>query len=194
MEFATRTIHAGQPSEPGTGSLVAPIFQTSTFEQDAPGVHQGFDYSRTNNPTRARLETVLADLEGVAHAAVFASGLAAENAVLQAFLKPGDEIVIPPDVYGGTYRLLTRVFQPIGCTVRQVDVGQSGRAAGRAQPADTAGLDRVADQSAASRLRHRRHLRRGACAPARSSSSTTPSRRRSSSSRSRSAPTSSFTA
>jgi len=123
MEFATRTIHAGQPSEPGTGSLVAPIFQTSTFEQDAPGVHQGFDYSRTNNPTRARLETVLADLEGVAHAAVFASGLAAENAVLQAFLKPGDEVVIPPDVYGGTYRLLTRVFQPIGCTVRQVDVG-----------------------------------------------------------------------
>ena len=122
MEFATRTIHAGQPSEPGTGSLVAPIFQTSTFEQDAPGVHQGFDYSRTNNPTRARLETVLADLEGVAHAAVFASGLAAENAVLQAFLKPGDEVVIPPDVYGGTYRLLTRVFQPIGCTVRQVDV------------------------------------------------------------------------
>jgi cystathionine beta-lyase/cystathionine gamma-synthase len=123
MEFATRTIHAGQPSEPGTGSLVAPIFQTSTFEQDAPGVHQGFDYSRTSNPTRARLETVLADLEGVSHAAVFASGLAAENAVLQAFLKPGDEVVIPPDVYGGTYRLLTRVFQPIGCAVRQVDVG-----------------------------------------------------------------------
>jgi cystathionine gamma-lyase len=123
MEFATRTIHAGQPSEPGTGSLAAPIFQTSTFEQDAPGVHQGFDYSRTNNPTRARLETVLADLEGVSHAAVFASGLAAENAVLQALLKPGDEVIIPPDVYGGTYRLLTRVFQPIGCTVRQVDVG-----------------------------------------------------------------------
>ena len=65
MEFATRTIHAEQPSEPGTGSLVAPIFQTSTYEQEAPGVHQGFDYSRTNNPTRARLEAVLADLEGV---------------------------------------------------------------------------------------------------------------------------------
>ena len=66
MEFATRTIHAGQPSEPGTGALIAPIFQTSTFEQDAPGVHRGFDYSRTNNPTRARLEAVLAELEGVA--------------------------------------------------------------------------------------------------------------------------------
>ena len=125
MEFATRTIHAAQPSEPGTGSVIAPIFQTSTYEQDAPGVHQGFDYSRTNNPTRARLEAVLADLEGVDHAAVFASGLAAENAILQAWLKPGDEIVIPLDVYGGTYRLLTRIYQPLGCVVRQVDVADA---------------------------------------------------------------------
>ena len=122
MEFSTRTIHAAQPSEPGTGSLIAPIFQTSTYEQDAPGINRGFDYSRTNNPTRARLEAVLADLEGVAHAAVFASGLAAENAVLQAYLRPGDEIVIPLDVYGGTYRILTRVFAPAGCVVRQVDI------------------------------------------------------------------------
>ncbi len=65
MEFATKTIHAGQPSEPETGSLIAPIFQTSTYEQDEPGVNRGFDYSRTNNPTRARLEAVLAELEGV---------------------------------------------------------------------------------------------------------------------------------
>jgi cystathionine beta-lyase/cystathionine gamma-synthase len=122
MKFATRTVHAEQPSEPGTGALIAPIFQTSTYEQDAPGVNRGFDYSRTNNPTRARLEAVLADLEGVSWAAVFASGLAAENAVLQAYLKPGDEIVIPLDVYGGTYRILNRVFQPIGCVIRQVDV------------------------------------------------------------------------
>lgn len=122
MEFSTRTIHAAQASEPETGSLIAPLFQTSTYEQQAPGVHRGFDYSRTNNPTRARLEAVLADLEGVRHAAVYASGLAAENAILQAYLKPGDEIVIPQDVYGGTYRLLTRVFEPAGCVVRQVDV------------------------------------------------------------------------
>jgi cystathionine gamma-synthase/cystathionine gamma-lyase len=122
MEFSTRSIHAGQPSEPGTGALTAPIFQTSTYEQDAPGVHRGFDYSRTNNPTRARLEAVLADLEGVGHAAVFASGLAAENAVLQAYLKPGDEIVIPLDVYGGTYRILSKVFEPAGCLVRQIDI------------------------------------------------------------------------
>jgi cystathionine gamma-lyase len=123
MEFATKTIHAGQPSEPETGSLIAPIFATSTYEQAAPGVHRGFDYSRTNNPTRARLECVLAELEGVEHAALFASGLAAENAVLQAYLRPGDEIVIPLDVYGGTYRILNRVFQQYGCVIRQIDIG-----------------------------------------------------------------------
>ena len=121
MEFATRSIHAGQPAEPETGALVAPIFQTSTYEQSAPGVHHGFDYSRTNNPSRARLERVLGELEGANHAAVFASGLAAENAVLQGWLRPGDEIVFPTDVYGGTYRILTKVFEPIGCVLRQVD-------------------------------------------------------------------------
>ena len=126
MEFATKTIHAAQPSEPETGSLIAPIFQTSTYEQDEPGVNRGFDYSRTNNPTRARLEAVLAELEGVKYCATFGSGLAAENAVLQAYLKPGDEIVIPLDVYGGTYRILNKVFQPLGCVINQVDLGQPG--------------------------------------------------------------------
>jgi len=121
MRFATRTIHGAQPSEPETGALIAPIFQTSTYEQEAPGVHRGFDYSRTNNPTRQRLEEVLASLEGVAYGAVFASGLAAENAVLQAYLKPGDEIIVPLDVYGGTYRILTRVYEPLGCRVKAVD-------------------------------------------------------------------------
>lgn len=125
MKFATKTIHAGQPSEPETGSLIAPIFQTTTYEQDAPGHDKGFNYSRTNNPTRQRLETVLAELEGVKHAAVYASGLAAENAVFQSYLRPGDEIVIPIDVYGGTYRILNQVFQPIGVVVRQIDVGDS---------------------------------------------------------------------
>ena len=134
MEFSTRTIHAGQPSEPGTGSLIAPIFQTSTYEQQAPGVHLGFDYSRTNNPTRSRLEAVLADLEGVPHAAVFASGLAAENAILQAYLRPGDEIVIPLDVYGGTYRLLTKVYEPAGCVIRQVDVADAAAFAAALTP------------------------------------------------------------
>jgi len=122
MKFATKTIHAGQPSEPETGSLIAPIFQTTTYEQDSPGHDKGFNYSRTNNPTRQRLEEVIASLENVNHAALFASGLAAENAVLQAYLRPGDEIVIPPDVYGGTYRILNRVFQPFGIVIRQVDI------------------------------------------------------------------------
>src|ERR1700685_341847 len=121
MEFATKTIHAGQPSEPETGSLIATIFQTSTYEQDSPGHDKGFNYSRTNNPTRQRLEEVLAELEGVSYAALFSSGLAAENAVLQAYLRPGDEIVISLDGYGGTYRILNKVFQPLGVTVTQLD-------------------------------------------------------------------------
>src|SRR4029079_507632 len=126
MEFATKTIHAAQPSEPETGSLIAPIFQTSTYEQEAPGVNSGFDYSRTNHPTRARLDAVLAELQGVKCDAGYGSGLAAENAVLQAYLKPGDEIVIPLDVYGGTYRILNKGFQPLGCIVRQIDLGAPG--------------------------------------------------------------------
>jgi cystathionine beta-lyase/cystathionine gamma-synthase len=121
MKFSTKAIHEGQPSEPETGALVAPIFQTSTYEQESPGHDKGFSYSRTNNPTRQRLETVLAALEGVEYAAAFASGIAAENAVLQAYLRPGDEVVIPLDVYGGTYRILNKVFQPIGVVIKQID-------------------------------------------------------------------------
>ncbi len=123
MKFATKTIHAGQPSEPETGALIAPIFQTSTYEQEAPGQDKGYSYSRTNNPTRERLEAVLAELEGAKYAAAYASGLAAENAILQAYLRPGDEIIIPLDVYGGTYRILNRVFLPIGVVIRQIDTG-----------------------------------------------------------------------
>jgi len=121
MHFATRAIHAAQPSDPLTGALIAPIYQTSTYEQDSPGVNLGFDYSRTNNPTRQRLEDVIAELEGVQHCAVFASGLAAEHAVLHAYLQPNDEVVVPIDVYGGTYRLLTRVFANFNLTVTPVD-------------------------------------------------------------------------
>ncbi len=125
MKFGTKTIHAGQPSEPETGAVVAPIFQTSTYEQDEPGHDKGFSYSRTNNPTRQRLEVLLAELEGVKYAAAFASGIAAENAVLQAYLRPGDEIIIPRDVYGGTYRILNKVYQPFGIVTRQIDTGDS---------------------------------------------------------------------
>ena len=121
MDFATRTIHAGQPAEPETGAVVSPIFQTTTYQQIAPGEHRGYDYTRTSNPTRKRLEGVLADLEGGTCASVFGSGLAAEHAILQAYLKPGREIIVPGDVYGGTFRMLHKVFEPIGCVVTQVD-------------------------------------------------------------------------
>ncbi len=125
MQFATKTIHACQPCEPATGAVTTPIFQTSTFRQESPGVHQGFDYSRTSNPTRQRLEAVLAELEGVEHCAVFASGLCAENAILQAWLRPGDRILIPPDVYGGTHRLLHQVFAPMGVRIDSADFSDS---------------------------------------------------------------------
>ena len=121
MDFSTKTIHAGQPTEPHTGAIVAPIFQTTTFQQRGPGQHQGFDYTRTANPTRQRLEDVIAALEGASHAAVFGSGLAAEHAILQAYLRPGDRIIVPTDVYGGTYRLLDKVFEPLGCSVARVN-------------------------------------------------------------------------
>lgn len=121
MRFATRAIHAAQPSDAATGALIAPIYQTSTFEQESPGVNRGFDYARTNNPTRQRLEAVLAELEGVEYGAVFASGLAAEHAVLQAYLRPNDEVIVPIDVYGGTYRLLHRVFAGFNLRVTLVD-------------------------------------------------------------------------
>ena len=123
MEFSTKTIHFNQPSDPVTGSVVSPIYQTTTYQQEGPGENKGFDYSRTNNPTRKRLEGVLAELEGASHCAVFGSGLAAEHAILQAYLKPGTEIVVPQDVYGGTFRMLHKVFEPIGCIVKDVDFG-----------------------------------------------------------------------
>ena len=123
MRFDTLAIHFAQDSDPATGALVTPIAQTSTFVQESPGVHKGYDYTRTNNPTRATLERVLAALEGVEHCAVFASGLAAENAVLQALLRPGDRVVTTPDLYGGTFRLLRQVFQPLGVESVQADIG-----------------------------------------------------------------------
>lgn len=134
MHFATRAIHAAQPSDSHTGALIAPIYQTSTYEQEAPGVNHGFDYSRTNNPTRQRLEQVLAELEGASHCAVFASGLAAEHAVLHAYLKPGDHIVVPLDVYGGTFRLLNRVFATFNLEITPVDTTNPDRVAAAITP------------------------------------------------------------
>ena len=163
MHFATRAIHASQPSDPSTGALIAPIYQTSTFEQESPGVNLGFDYSRTNNPTRARLEEVLAELEGVSHCAVFASGLAAEHAILQAYLKPRDQVVVPLDVYGGTYRLLHRVFAAFDLTITPVDTTRLDAVADGDYRSDAAGVARDADQPSLAGVGHSCHRGARAC-------------------------------
>ena len=118
--FSTLAIHAGQEADPATGATVVPIYATSTYTQAAPGRHKGYEYSRTGNPTRAALETCLAALEGGERGLAFASGLAATTAVL-AILKPGDEVLAAADLYGGTYRLLERVFKPWGLVTRYTE-------------------------------------------------------------------------
>ncbi|WZP00646.1 cystathionine gamma-synthase [Isosphaeraceae bacterium EP7] len=118
--FSTRAIHAGQGPDPTTGATIVPIYATSTYTQDAPGQHKGYDYSRSGNPTRTALETCLASLEGGARGLTFASGLAATTAVLST-LRPGDEIAAAADLYGGTFRLLERVFRPWGLIPRYTE-------------------------------------------------------------------------
>ena len=119
--FSTRAIHAGQPADPATGATVVPIYATSTYTQTAPGEHKGYEYSRSGNPTRTALETCLAALEGGERGMAFASGLAATTAVFQGLLKPGDEVVAAADLYGGTFRLLDKVFKPWGLTASYTD-------------------------------------------------------------------------
>jgi cystathionine gamma-lyase len=118
--FSTRAIHVGQDADPATGATVVPIYATSTYTQAAPGQHKGYEYSRTGNPTRTALETCLAALEGGERGLAFASGMAATNAVL-ALLKPGDEVAAAADLYGGTFRILERVFKPWGLVSRYTD-------------------------------------------------------------------------
>jgi cystathionine beta-lyase/cystathionine gamma-synthase len=113
MKFATKCIHAGVHPDPSTGAIMTPIFQTSTYVQEAPGKHQGYEYARTQNPTRAVLEENLAALENGKHAVSFASGLAAMDTVLRLF-DPGDEVLGTNDLYGGSYRLLTKVHKRYG--------------------------------------------------------------------------------
>src|SRR6195256_3304447 len=118
--FSTRAIHAGQDADLATGATVVPIYATSTYTQAAPGQHKGYEYSRSGNPTRAALETCLASLEGGERGLAFSSGLAASTAVL-AQLRPGDEVVAAADLYGGTYRLLEKVFKPWGLVAHYTD-------------------------------------------------------------------------
>ncbi|MFI0450964.1 cystathionine gamma-synthase [Actinomadura sp. 6N118] len=115
--FETLAIHAGQEADPTTGAVVPPIYQVSTYKQDGiGGLRGGYEYSRSANPTRTALETCLAEIEGGSRGLAFASGLAAEDALLRTVLKPGDHVVIPNDAYGGTYRLFAKVAEPWGVT------------------------------------------------------------------------------
>jgi cystathionine gamma-synthase len=122
LGFETRAIHAGQPPDPITGAVVPPISLSTTFAQEEVGRHRGFDYSRSGNPTRSALEVCVADLEGAAGGLAFSSGLAAEDAVLHT-LRPGDHVIFPVDAYGGTFRLIDRVWGPLGLSHTPVDLG-----------------------------------------------------------------------
>jgi cystathionine gamma-lyase len=118
--FATRAIHVGQAPDPTTGAVIVPIYQTSTYAQTEVGVHKGFDYSRTANPTRAALEACLASLDSGRHGLAFASGMAAEDTLLH-LLESGDHVVACDDVYGGTFRLFHRVLERAGLSFTFVD-------------------------------------------------------------------------
>src|SRR6478735_6770306 len=113
MDFETRAIHDGQEPDPSTGAVTVPIYQTSTYAQETVGEHKGYDYSRTANPTRRALETCLASLESAEYGFAFSSGMGATTTVMH-LVSPGERVVAVNDVYGGTYRLFSKVYEPRG--------------------------------------------------------------------------------
>jgi len=113
MKLSTKLIHAGAEPDPSTGAIMTPIYQTSTYVQSAPGKHKGYEYARSQNPTRQALETAMAAIENGKHGLCFGSGVAATDAVLR-LLRPGEEVIAANDMYGGTYRLFTKIFEPAG--------------------------------------------------------------------------------
>lgn len=124
MKFATKAIHAGIEPDPTTGAIMTPIYQTSTYVQESPGKHKGYEYARTQNPTRDALQKALAALENGQFGICYASGLGATDAVLKLF-KPGDEIIATNDLYGGTYRIMKRIYEPFGLQFRFVDMSDA---------------------------------------------------------------------
>jgi len=119
--FGTKAIHAGQEPDPTTGAIMTPIYQTSTYTQESPGNHKGYAYARGKNPTRTALEKCLAELEGAKYALCFSSGMGATDAVVK-LLRPGDEVITGDDLYGGTYRMFTKVFAPFGIKFHFIDM------------------------------------------------------------------------
>ena len=126
-------IHAGVEPDPTTGAIMTPIYQTSTYVQASPGDHKGYEYSRTHNPTRTALQNALAALENGTHGLCFATGMASIDAICKLF-KPGDEIVSTNDLYGGTYRLFTKIFEGFGLKFRFVDMGDPANVAAAMTP------------------------------------------------------------
>jgi cystathionine beta-lyase/cystathionine gamma-synthase len=120
MKEATKYIHAGAEPDPSTGAIMTPIYQTSTYVQEAPGKNKGYEYARSQNPTRFALERAFAEIENAKHALAFSSGVAATDAVIK-LLEPGDEVICGNDMYGGTYRLFTKVFEKFGIRFIYVD-------------------------------------------------------------------------
>src|SRR3954471_23930768 len=120
MKLATKFIHAGVEPDPSTGAIMTPIYQTSTYVQAAPGNNKGYEYARSQNPTRFALETALAVIENGNFGLAFSSGVAATDAVIK-LLSPGDEVIAGNDMYGGTYRLFTKVFEKFGIGFIYVD-------------------------------------------------------------------------
>ena len=125
MKLSTKLIHAGVEPDPSTGAIMTPIYQTSTYVQSAPGVNKGYEYARSQNPTRAALESALAHIENGRHGLCFSSGVAATDAVLR-LLVPGDEVIAAGDMYGGTYRLFTKIFEKMGIRFHFVDMQDAG--------------------------------------------------------------------
>src|SRR5690348_15477929 len=121
MKIATKFIHAGAEPDPSTGAIMTPIYQTSTYVQSAPGVNKGFEYARSQNPTRKALEEALAVIENGRFGLAFSSGVAATDAVIK-LLQPGDEVIAGNDMYGGTYRLFSKVFEKFGIRFHYVDM------------------------------------------------------------------------
>lgn len=125
MKFNTLAVHAGVEPDPSTGAIMTPIYQTSTYVQDAPGVHKGFEYARTQNPTRDALQDSIAALEGGKHGLCFSSGMAAMDAIVK-LLKQGDEVVASSDLYGGSFRLLRKIYDKFGIKSHFVDMSDLG--------------------------------------------------------------------
>lgn len=124
MKLGTKLIHAGVAPDPSTGAIMTPIFQTSTYVQLAPGVHKGYEYARTQNPTRDALQSALAAIENGTHGISFGSGLAATDGVMK-LLSPGDEVIATNDLYGGTYRIFTKVFERYGIRFNFIDMSDA---------------------------------------------------------------------